>query len=252
MLETIEGRKILLSARVGSPNYNLHDSTSDQDWKYLLLPTFDDLYGQKFFSSAQTSPEVDYTVHDIRRFAELILKGNPYFLEILFSQEVVVHPQHVELGQKLLSRKEALAQLNRPGLFRNCIGTVKEKLKNLRKGTSTTAHLVREFGYDTKEALHAYRLLDLLRRFVAYGWDFQKALWYEGETRRRMFEIKKGMVAHADIDQVLLVKLQAAEELSSVYAAYPVDQVTSRWLRQTVREQVRKGLSEELLPSAKD
>ena len=43
-------RKVVFKALVGSHNYNLNDETSDKDYKYFVLPTFDDLYTGKMFS----------------------------------------------------------------------------------------------------------------------------------------------------------------------------------------------------------
>lgn len=42
-----------MKAIVGSHNYNLNTDTSDKDYKYFVLPTFDELYCGKFFSRAK-------------------------------------------------------------------------------------------------------------------------------------------------------------------------------------------------------
>ncbi|ABZ83832.1 hypothetical protein HM1_0723 [Heliomicrobium modesticaldum Ice1] len=243
---SLAGRDIILSARVGAHNYNLDDADSDEDWKHLVLPNFDDLYLKRAFAAAKTSPACDYTAHDLRRFAELVRKGNPYFLEVLFSRQWRIHDRHKAFGQALLDRRDGLAAMNRAGLYRNCLGTAKEKMRTLRKGTEKTLPLVRRYGYDTKEALHAFRLLDLLARYADSGWDFGAALWYDGPSRQQMLAIKKGSVDNNRIDAVLTEKIKEAEGLASCYHGAPFDAELAAWLETAVRHEVRLALAEEL------
>ncbi|MBM7866394.1 hypothetical protein GTO89_07185 [Heliobacterium gestii] len=242
----LAGREVILSALVGAHNYHLEGAGSDEDWKHIVLPSFDDLYSKRAFASAETSPDCDYTAHDLRRFAELIRKGNPYFLEILFSRQWRVHDRHSAFAQALLARRDRLAAMNRAGLYRHCLGTAKEKLRTLRKGTETTLPLVRRYGYDTKEALHAFRLLDLVKRYAGFGWDFDAALRYEGEPRQQMLALKQGGVADSRIDAMLAEKFREAEALAPRYQAAPLDTDTADWLEKSVRRQVRLALADEL------
>ena len=65
----IHNREVVIKAVVGSHNYNLNTENSDEDFKYFVMPTFEDLYKGKFFSYSTQSDELDYTVHDIRKLA---------------------------------------------------------------------------------------------------------------------------------------------------------------------------------------
>ena len=40
----IENREIMLKSSVGSVNYNLVTADSDKDYKFFVMPTFDDVY----------------------------------------------------------------------------------------------------------------------------------------------------------------------------------------------------------------
>ncbi|KAB2953036.1 hypothetical protein F9B85_07170 [Heliorestis acidaminivorans] len=239
MIHHFNSRQVALAALVGSHNYNLNTATSDEDWKYLILPTFDDLYDGIYYAHACNSPSQDFTVHDLRRFCQLLCKGNPYFLEILFSIKVYATEHHDDFRKQLIMQREKLASMNRPALFRACLGHSKEKMKNLRKGTATTKALVLQKGYDTKEALHAYRLLDLLERYESYEWNFAKALWYKEEEQAPLRALKNGDLQHKEIDKYLQQKLQSIEPLAKIYQSLPVDQETQSWLEERVRQEVR-------------
>ncbi|MCS4475861.1 hypothetical protein JQ032_09960 [Clostridium botulinum] len=50
--------------------------------------------------------------------------------------------------------------MNLNSLFNSCIGMHKNKINNINKKTRETIELVKKYGYDTKQALHSYKLLD--------------------------------------------------------------------------------------------
>ena len=62
----INHRIVVMKALVGSRNYNLNTESSDRDYKYFVLPSFDDLYNGVLFSTGRETPLVDYTIHDVR------------------------------------------------------------------------------------------------------------------------------------------------------------------------------------------
>ncbi|MCW2277024.1 DNA polymerase beta superfamily protein [Heliophilum fasciatum] len=241
MIKPWGARTVLLRARVGSLNYNLHDALSDKDWKLFVLPSFDDLYNGTRYSYAHTSPQEDYTVHDIRRLADLILKGNPYFLEVLYSRELAIHKPYYHLLEPLFHQREIITAAGRVHLYRSCLGTYQEKRKNLRKGTATTGTLVERYGYDTKEALHAYRLLDLLERYAACAWNFAHALSYDDPTTSILWAIKTGMIADGDIDALLEGKRRQITSLAPQYDQ-PVSPAIADLVRQTIQTIVHHHL----------
>lgn len=156
---------ICLQALTGSHNYNLNTKESDYDFKYFTYPTFDDLYNNYNYTSSSTSSTVDYTIHDIRKFPELFKRFNLNFIEILFSK-------YIKYDEKLSfiidSREDIILNSIINGNIRECcLGNFNSKLKLLYKGTASTKILVDKFGYDCKQALHAYRFLDFYIRFCA-------------------------------------------------------------------------------------
>lgn len=208
-----DGRTVVLKALVGSHNYNLNGKTSDEDYKYFVTPTFDDLYYGNMFSTAKQSPNLDYDVHDIRQLGALLWKANVNFVEVLFSRNI-----YVGAGLNwLLENKEPLAAMNLPYLFKATLGMHFQKMKDLRKGTAKTDTLVEQFGYDTKQATHAMRCLLMLER-ISSGMSMEEALWFEFGSGYRDFllDIKSGGFTEAEFLSVVerwkSAKLGKAEE----------------------------------------
>lgn len=186
----MEDRKELLVASVGSTNYNLVDELSDYDYKKFVCPTFDDLYNKKMYSNSYTSEECDYTVHDIRKLSELIYKANINFIEVLFATK----KQYPMEMCWIIDHASELSIANLPYLYDACIGMYYTKINKIHSGTATTKELVDKYGYDTKGAMCAYRVLDFLVRMAENGFDFGKAIRYEDDDPMRsiLMNIKRG------------------------------------------------------------
>ncbi|AYP68327.1 nucleotidyltransferase [Bacillus phage vB_BcoS-136] len=184
-------RRVILKALVGSHNYNLNTSESDKDYKAFVLPTFEDLYKGDMFSEQIIGENEDVDTHDIRKLVNLFFKSNINFLEILYSKNISMTFSK-EL-KKVFDLKDELVKINLPHLFNACGGMHLNKMKQLYKGTEGTQHLVDKFGYDTKQALHAYRVLNFIDRFAQSDFtDFKEAITYTGEDRDFMLSIKHG------------------------------------------------------------
>lgn len=186
----MKNRKPLITASVDSVNYNLNDENSDRDYKQFVCPTFDDLYYNKQYSKSYTSEFVDYTVHDIRKLSYLLYKSNINFIELLFAQEM----EFIVGLEWLKDNRDELATMNLPYLYTACVGMSIEKMKRLHKGTTTTQALVDKYGYDTKQAMCAYRVLDFLDRIINTDFNFGKAIYYSaGEDNHNvLMKMKRG------------------------------------------------------------
>lgn len=190
-------RKAVLKALVGSHNYNLNTEESDKDYKVFVLPTFEDLYKGNSYSKSIIGEDEDYDIHDIRKLPSLLFKANVNFLEVLYSSEAIV-PNKSNIVYKMIIRqiwelREDIVKMNLPHLFNACGGMYLNKMKLLYKGTEGTQHLVDKFGYDTKQALHAYRVLNFIDRFAESQFtDFKGAMTYNDEDRDFMLRIKNG------------------------------------------------------------
>ena len=193
MIEDVTGRTVAVCSLAGSRNHCLNTEGSDYDYRAFVIPTMDDMYERKEYFKEIKGTGYEMSVHDLRRLPDLLWKSNPSFLEIIFAPERYMHPCMEDL---LYGNRERIAGMNIPYLYNSTTGMFRDKMKHLEKGTVSTQHLVEKHGYDTKQAMHAHRMLCLLRWFIDEG-CFEKALRYDdtetGKTRRKFFlDIKNG------------------------------------------------------------
>jgi predicted nucleotidyltransferase len=179
-MEDLYDRKVAIKALVGSHNYNLNTANSDEDYKYFVFPTFDDLYTGKMFSTSVQSETLDYDCHDIRQFANLIWKANINFVEVLYSCNI----RFVPALAPIFCNRDMFSLMNPFTFYNATYGMHLMKMKELHKGTAKTDALVEKFGYDTKQACHALRCLYVLDR-VASGMSMGEALWFEDGSHDR-------------------------------------------------------------------
>lgn len=93
------GRKEIFRALVGSHNYNMNTPESDKDYKIFVAPTFNDLYFNKSYSNFIIGETEDYDIHDVRKLSNLLWKSNVNFMEVLFSEDIVIN-ENVTLSTK--------------------------------------------------------------------------------------------------------------------------------------------------------
>lgn len=188
-------RDVVLKALVGSHNYNLNTEESDKDYKMFVIPTFNELYlGTRFQKDIIKHPEDgnDYSIHDIRKLSELFFKANVNYLEILASKDLIIPEGSPEI-HKIVELKKEIFKMNLPHLYNACKGMYYNKMKLVFKGTEGTQHLVDKYGYDTKQALHAYRGLKVIVDFESTNFeDFESAIQYTGDDLQFMLEVRHG------------------------------------------------------------
>lgn len=242
-----QGRKIVFKALVGSHNYNLNTETSDEDYKIFLLPTYNDLYFGKSFSSSNVGKEIDYDYHDIRKCSSLWYKANVNFLEVLFSKSIIIdedlNSESKEILAKVFAMKDEIAKMNLPYLYDACIGMYHNKMKYLEKGTEGTRYLVDTYGYDTKQALGAWRILDFLRAFADTDFnDFGKAIWYSEENSKRNFllDLKKGKFTLNEFKDTISGTLNHVEsEFKIKYKSQKLNEETNEKLLELLKELIK-------------
>lgn len=190
MAKMFENRMVVLKSMVGSWASNLNTPESDEDWKYFVAPTFDDLYTGKMFATASVSDTFDYDVHDIRQLGNLLWKANLNFISVLFGYDVDCHPDL----RWIFEHADSFAVMNLPYFYNATMGMHFEKMSTLLKGTGNTQVLIEKYGYDTKQGTHAMRCLYVLERFMRFG-NMGNALWFDGDEREILMDIKSGSVS---------------------------------------------------------
>lgn len=236
-------RDIVFKALVGSNNYNLQTPESDKDFKVFTFPDFTDLYYGRMQASSFIGKEVDYDYHDIRKIVDLFWKANLNFIEVLYSDEVNIVTQHPEIMEIFVMRKE-LVTMNLPYLYSSCKGMFYNKMKYLEKGTEGTQHLVEKYHYDTKQAMHAYRILDFGIKYAISDFDDFKAVmkYFKDSEREWMLQLKNGYYSLEEFKQLAELTFKKYETYENKYMSMQPNEETKQKLEALVMSLVRRKI----------
>lgn len=165
--------RIILKFLTGSHLYGTNTPTSDKDFVSVFMPTEDELLGlreehiiedrtnstprgkRNTFSNRVDS--VDHVYYSLHKFAELARQNNPNIVELLFAPERNVECD--KLGGLFLDNRNLFVSNRCYNTFKGYAQSQRKKLEV--KGKNMTGHkeLAREYGYDTKFAMHLLRIL---------------------------------------------------------------------------------------------
>ena len=172
-------------------------------------------------------------------------KSNINFIEGLFSDEIMFESKFVKELEQIHDMRADIARMNLPYLFEACRGMHIQKMAMLEKGTEGTKILVDKYGYDTKQALHAVRVLDFLQKYHDMSFtNFKVAITYGYGTddRDEMLSIKDGKYSLSDFKKYAEEKFHSILELKDKYRSQLVNQETNEKLKEIVKTIVKKNL----------
>jgi hypothetical protein len=249
-------RKELFRALFGSDNYNLaikgnpllNIPASDKDYKVFVVPNFDDLYDKVEYSDSTITEKEDLIYSDVRKLNKVLTNMN--WLEILFSKEVTLNKKlsmnEVALIDKLYSMRDEIVMMNLSYFFDSCMGMHIERVKRLHKYSASCKYMEDLYGYNVKEALHAYRILATVIRFAEQGFkDFEKALRFEGEALEKLLSIRHGEISE-DFMKIALdgIKNLCNEKYAPLYHAFEKNQATEDTIKEIVYGLVRLNFAQ--------
>lgn len=223
--------KVLMTAIVGSHNYNLVSEKSDIDFYKIVLPTLDQLFNNKLANTSQTSEEKDVTTIDIRAFTKGLLNGNPNHIEVLFSSSL---RYEAEIASETLSEleelREDIARANTVGLYNAYMGMAINDTKRLDKqvNENSSAKVYYDaYGYNTKVAVNVLRAYETLIRYAENGLSgYGDAIYFDGDTRDKLLRIKNGALGLTELKELIERKRGIAEGLRELYYGREKDKET--------------------------
>jgi uncharacterized protein len=98
--------------------------------------------------------DLDLVVYPLRKFMRLALSANPSIMMMFWSNILETTP----LGDSLRKSSDRFISKR---LFERHLGYAEDQIKRMKDGkfNASRAQIVEEFGYDTKFAMHALRLI---------------------------------------------------------------------------------------------
>lgn len=191
----------------GSQNYDLdiydEDYKSDIDTKAIVLPTLDDIIRNKQPVSTtlilDTNEHID--IKDIRIMFNTFLKQNINFIEILFTDYMILNPEYEDLFNKILWDRERIARLDYNKALNCQCGMSQQKYVALKHPYPTIKDKIDKYGYDPKQLHHILRMNDFITKYVL-GKSYKECLI--PDDAEYLKSIKKG-----------ILPLQQAEQLAT-------------------------------------
>lgn len=116
---------------VGSWNYNCADEHSDVDTKAIFIPTLQNIVQNKCEAYTHFLPNEEHIdCCDIRNYMKGLIKGNPQFIETLFSNWGYLNNEYYgEEIHALMSKREDIARCNPNNTMRALLGMADRNYK---------------------------------------------------------------------------------------------------------------------------
>jgi len=206
-----EGYSVAYICIYGSQNYGLDLNTeeyqSDIDMKAIIIPTLDDLVADSKPVSIVVDTEWGQCdVKDIRLYFQTLLKGNPAYIETLFTDYYVVDNKFQREFDTIISLRNDLVSALSAQFVRAIYGMMCEKQKALCHPYPSIAHKIEKHGYDGKQAHHILRLWFVMTDYILNGKRLEECLRLTDEGRiealmqyklnRPSLEVASQMVDH--------------------------------------------------------
>ena len=198
----------------GSQNYGLQLPDSDVDTKLIVLPSFKDIaLSAKPVSTTHIRANDEHTDwKDIRLYMETFRKQNLNFLEILFTDYKIVHPEYEPYWDILVKNREGIAHMNPYRAVKSMQGIAKEKYHAMEHRYPTKAEIIDKYGYDPKQVHHLLRVEDYLERYIA-GEPYKDCLKPTPSRVSRMMDYK--MLDRISLEEA---RIEAKESLDRIDA----------------------------------
>lgn len=176
--------RLVFLTEFGSAAYGTRVPGSDEDIRGIAVAPLTDMFGFSTPFEQYEQDHPDLVIYDIRKFMRLAVKGNPAILEILFTHPSSWLFSH-QIGLDLIRFRESFITVEAAFRFQKyALSRLPEIERTLKNGLEwaakydagqivtppdpnpTRAALIAKYGYDTKEAMHAVRIIRMAKEMV--------------------------------------------------------------------------------------
>lgn len=240
----------------GSQNYGLDDEESDVDTKLLLVPTLDEIiFNKKPVSTTHIRENEEHIdVKDIRLYWQCFRKGNPNFVEVLFTDYYIVNPMYEDLWEDMRNGREYVARVNPLVAAKAMMGMVQEKYHALEHVYPSRAEIIAQFGYDPKQLQHLIRMSWFLETYICNECSYKDILTLdhtEYSFRSWLLNVKRGREYNLEEARMVAAGWLVRAEHALTYAKETYDgkenEVTSATMDEILGEMIKRAMRRELL-----
>lgn len=178
----------------GSRSHNTNLPDSDWDFSGVYMTSLRDVLGlsppAETVQNKEGQEKPDYSFHEVGKFCNLLLTGNPGIVEMLFTDRMCVSTPEWDVLRE--NRRRFLSQRTTAQYVGYALG----QLKRLRAGNylHTTGG-----GYNEKWAYHLLRLLGDARRIVDGG---EPVVWKEGPEQEFLMSVRHDKVSRDEVERI--------------------------------------------------
>lgn len=182
------GHGELLQVKIwGSWSHDTQLPESDVDYVGVYVAHNRELLGLKKAPDTLTGEKPDYQVHEIGKFCDLMLKGNPGIIEMLFTEKFVWSSEKWKPLWE--NRKEMLCKT----VVKQYLGYSQAQIKRLEAGMSVHS---KGGKVGEKWAYHMYRICLDARRIAEGG---EPKVWKDGEEKAVLMDIRHGRISPLEV-----------------------------------------------------
>ncbi len=146
----------------GSQNYGTDHENSDVDSKMAITPTYRALLeGKSMKHELVLGNKEHVVVQPTSSLIEQFFKGNVNSLEILYTDYFICGKE--SYWSKLREKRDEIVSCSQLNIVNATMGMINQKYSALFKCTETTAPFFEKYGYDNKNLIHVYRLLEMMK-----------------------------------------------------------------------------------------
>lgn len=246
----------------GSQNYHLDDEESDVDTKVLLVPTLDEIvFNKKPVSTTHVRANDEHIdAKDVRLYWQCFRKGNPNFVEILFTDYYIINPRYADLWNEMRGARERVARVNPLVTCKAMMGMVQEKYHAMEHRYPSRAEIVDKFGYDPKQLQHLIRMVDFLEQYVnnvesyeniltlqwaehLWGHEFYRP-WLMRVKRGKEYDLEEARKVAADwlvaAEQALAVAKEIYDGKENEAVSAAMDEILGEMIKRAIKEELAK------------
>jgi len=193
--------RVLFAKVWGSWSHNTQLPTSDLDYLAIYASPVSEVLSLSPPPETVDGKNPDYQAHEVRKFCELLLKGNPAIIEMLFTDRGCVGMEEwacLRLNRARFLTRRAVEQY---------LGYARGQMRRLFTG----AYLHTSGGeYNEKWAYHLIRILLDARRIVQ---GEEPVVWKEGDERDLLMAIRNGICGREKVESLAKDVLAQVESL---------------------------------------
>jgi predicted nucleotidyltransferase len=173
---------ILMMKVWGSWSHDTQLPESDVDFVGCYVAHNREMLGLKRAPDTLTGEKPDYQVHEVGKFCELLIKGNPGIIEMLFTDKMIW--SHKKWMPLVANRKEFLCET----VVKQYLGYSQAQIKRLEAGMSVHSKGGKP---GEKWAYHMYRVCLDAKRIAEGG---EPKVWKDGEEKATLMDIRHGKI----------------------------------------------------------